>query len=186
MGPTMNLLREVFSHICGQQHCWVLGGMTLPLCERCTGLYVGAFFGLILVLAFRPRPRVLVYWIHGWFMLIMLPFGFHLVAHGGLMRTVTGALFAFGLVYYLALNPLTLWHFWGSDSVRRTGGYLLMLALMVTVLLAAICSGGIWAAWILTVFAVAGAFALLGCAAVNVAILPRTLRILRHPAESSV
>jgi len=38
-------------------------------------------------------------------MLIMAPFGYHLVAHGASVRMITGLLFGFGLTYYLALNP---------------------------------------------------------------------------------
>ena len=182
----MNLLREAFSHICGQQHCWVLDGMTLPLCQRCTGLYVGAFCGLTLVLLFRPRPRAFVYWLNGLFMLFMLPFGFHLVAHGGFMRTLTGALFGFGLVYYLVLNPGTLWRIWGSDSCSRTVSYLLAVTSTVAALLVAVYAGGSWVAWGLTPLAVGGVGALFLCVLVNAAILPRTLRILLHSSEPSL
>jgi uncharacterized membrane protein len=108
----MNDLRTLFSYVCGQQHCWVLGGQMLPFCQRCTGLYFGACCAIVLVAVVRPRPNALLYWVHGLFMLFMFPFGFHLVAHSARMRTLTGALFGFGLVYYLALNPFTSCRVW--------------------------------------------------------------------------
>ena len=181
----MNLLGELLSYVCGQQHCWVLGGVKLPVCQRCTGLYVGAFCGLILVLLFRPRPRATLYWIHGLCMLLMLPFGFHLVQHGGLTRTLTGALFGFGLVYYLALNPLTRWRAWAQDSSRLTALYFLLLSMALSALLLAVNTGQILAAWILTGFAVMGLLALLLCVLVNIVVLPLVLRTLRNSSQAS-
>ena len=182
----MNFLQQLFSHVCGQQHCFVLGGVTLPFCQRCTGLYVGAFFALVCVLIFRPRPRAFLYWIHGVFMLAMIPFGFHLVSHGAVARTVTGVLFAFGLVYYLLLNPLTDWRWWGRDVSGRTGTYLLSLG-MVALLLPLLAQwGGRMSAYGLIGLGVLGFAGLCCCTVVNLAVLPSTVRaILRHSAEPS-
>jgi len=41
--------------------------------------------------------------IHGAFLLFMAPFGFHWVAHGAAMRTITGVLFGFAVVTFLWL-----------------------------------------------------------------------------------
>ena len=38
----MEVLSEIFSHLCGRGRCFVSGGEPLPLCQRCLGLYVGA------------------------------------------------------------------------------------------------------------------------------------------------
>jgi uncharacterized membrane protein len=174
----MNFFHELFSHVCGQQHCWVLGGQALPFCQRCTGLYVGAFCALMLILIFRPRPKEFLYWIHGIFMLVMVPFGFHLVAHGGLMRTLTGALFSFGLVYYLALNPFTAWQAWKDDSAGRTRTYLLLIAILLPLLLVTVRLGGGLSGLVLTGLGGLGFAALCLLTAVNLAVLPRTLRTL--------
>jgi hypothetical protein len=182
----MKFLQQFFSHVCGQQHCWVLGGFTLPFCERCTGLYVGAFFALVFVLIFRPRPRAFLYWIHGFFMLAMIPFGFHLVAHGAMARTVTGVLFAFGLVYYLLLNPLTAWHSWGRDFHERTGAYLLTVGVAALALPWIAQWGGRMSAYVLTGLGVLGLAVLCCCVVLNLVVLPSTLRaILRHSAVPS-
>ena len=175
----MIFLRELFSHICGQQHCWVLGGQTLPFCQRCAGLYVGAFCALILILILRLRPTVFLYWVHGIFMLVMIPFGFHFVAHGGLTRTLTGMLFGFGLVYYLALNPFTAWHAWKADTAWRTRAYVLLIATLLPLLLLTVRLGGGLSALVLTGLGVLGFAALCVLTAVNLAVLPGTFRTLR-------
>ncbi len=180
----MIFLRELFSHICGQQHCWIVGGQALPFCQRCTGLYVGAFCAFILILIFRPRPNVFLYWIHGIFMLVMIPFGFHLVAHGGLIRTCTGALFGFGLVYYLVLNPFTAWHAWKADTAWRTGAYVLLIATLLPLLLPTVRLGGGLSALALTLLGVFGFATLSLLTALNFVVLPGTVRILRSRSVS--
>ena len=175
----MNFLRILFSLVCGQQHCWVLGGLTLPLCQRCTGLYVGACCALILVLVFRLRPSAFLYSLHGLFLLVMFPFGFHLVAHGPLMRTFTGALFAFGLVYYLALNPVTLLHAWKAATPIRVLCYFALSAVSIALLLFSVQAGGSAMALVLSTLALFGLAGLALLAAANLLVLPATLRALR-------
>lgn len=180
----MILLRELFSHVCGQQHCWVLGGQTLPLCQRCTGLYIGAFCALVLMLIFRLCPNRFLYWLHGAFMLLMIPFGFHLIAEGGLGRTLTGALFGFGLVYYLLLNPFSAWRWWKVSGSWQVRSYLLLIAAMLPVLLLTTHSGGEFSAFALTFLAVVGFAGLCLLTALNIAVLPRTVRALRSRSAS--
>ncbi|HEX8713028.1 MAG TPA: DUF2085 domain-containing protein [Terracidiphilus sp.] len=175
----MNSLRFLFSFVCGQQHCWVLGGFTLPLCQRCTGLYVGASCAFLLVLLFRPRPGAFLYSLHGFFMLFMFPFGFHFVAHGALMRTFTGALFAFGLVYYLALNPLTHFRAWKPESSSRVISYLAAVAVSIVLLLRTVQAGGEVTAIVLSSLAIAGLAVLTLLTAANLVVLPATVRALR-------
>lgn len=181
----MTHLRFLFSFVCGQQHCWVLGGQALPLCQRCTGLYVGVFCALILVFVFRPRPSAWLYSLHGLFMLIMFPFGFHLVAHGGVMRTFTGALFAFGIVYYLVLNPFTLLHAWSAAGPCRVFSYFSCLGVSIGLLLCAVLAGGNVTALVLSTLAISGLAALVMLTAVNFIVLPATLRALRPHSISS-
>ena len=77
----------------------------MPVCERCLGLYLGALWSLVLVLALRPLPTKAMLWLHGLAMLSMVPFGYHLVPHGPVVRTVTGFVFGLGMMYYLLLVP---------------------------------------------------------------------------------
>jgi uncharacterized membrane protein len=180
----VNLLRELFSHICGQGHSWVLGDQTLPFCQRCTGLYVGALLGLVLLLVFRPRPRAAIYWIHGVFLLLMIPFGFHLIEHGSLLRTITGTLFGFGLVYYLALNPITAWRWWKPGEPRAVALYLLLMVMALVLLLVAVTSGGSIAAFVVSGLGALGLASLCALVVMNLAVLPDTVRTLRSAAHS--
>ncbi len=174
----MEYLSEFFSYVCGQQHCWVLDGETLPFCQRCTGLYAGACFALVLVLLFRPMPGALTYWIHGAFMLAMFPFGFHLLEHGGLVRTFTGALFSSGLVYYLALNPLSAWNAWKKVDRLRTAVYLSSIGAAIAFLLLAVNFGGAKSAVVLAGLGVIGFAALSILTVLNLIVLPGILRQL--------
>jgi len=97
---TMN---EFFQHFCGSApgHVWAPGGELLPLCQRCTGLYAGAVIAALAMVLLRPRIDRRFLWIHGAFLLLMIPFGFHLVPQGAALRTVTGILFGTGVVAFL-------------------------------------------------------------------------------------
>jgi hypothetical protein len=85
-------------------------------------LYVGAAAALLVCLTFRPRPTKAVLWAHGLMLLLMVPFGYHLLPQNGEIRTLLGQLFAVGLVGYLALLPASLagWRYRGN---RWTWGY---------------------------------------------------------------
>ena len=181
----MDSLRILFSHLCGQQHLWTLDGVTLPFCQRCTGLYVGAFCALVLVAAFRPRPNAFQYWLHGVFMLVMFPFGFHLVEHGGIIRTFTGALFAFGLVYYLALNPISLTSGWKGHSLWRSAAYFTLVIGAIVLLLTSVQRGGAGIAFLFTILGTLGLGVLVLLVAANLIMLPRIFRTLLHRPTAS-
>lgn len=181
----MDALRTLFSFVCGQQHNWVLGGVTLPFCQRCTGLYVGAFGAFLLIIVLRPAPRALLYWLHGFFMLFMLPFGFHLLPHGGLMRTFTGTLFAFGLVYYLALNPLSVWIGWNHAPRAQILTYLSLIVTFIASLLICVRWGGAAIAQLLAIFGALGMVALLFLTITNLLVLPRVFRSLLRDSASA-
>ena len=103
----LELLHHLFAEVCGQNpaHTWAPGGLPLPCCQRCTGLYVGALAGTALHLWLKPRLTSGFLWIHGAFLLQMIPFGFHWLPQGPLLRTITGVLFGLGLVSFFLLLP---------------------------------------------------------------------------------
>lgn len=100
------ILQHFFGWVCGQEpaHTWAPCGLLLPFCQRCSGLYAGAFVAAVLHVWLRPAPTNRWLWLNGSFLLLMVPFGFHWLPQGPLLRTVTGVLFGFGLVAFLALG----------------------------------------------------------------------------------
>ena len=102
----LELLRHVFGWVCGQNpaHSWSPGGEMLPLCQRCTGVYVGAFVAALLHLAARPAPTTRWLWLNGAFLLFMLPSGFYWIPQNAGLRCASGILFGFGLVAFLRLT----------------------------------------------------------------------------------
>jgi len=108
----METLLNLFSHVCGQQidHTWLPGGIPLPVCQRCTGLYIGAALALGLLLGFRPRLTGWFLGVHGLFLVGMAPFGLHWIDHGPAVRAITGLGFGAAVVVFLALWPLEFFH----------------------------------------------------------------------------
>ncbi len=100
-------LNACFAWVCGQNldHTWSPGGILLPLCQRCTGLYAGAAIATLLHLVIRPKLNSRWLELHGAFLLIMVPFGFHWVSQGSVLRAVTGSLFGFAVCTFLWLRP---------------------------------------------------------------------------------
>jgi hypothetical protein len=79
--------------------------MLLPCCQRCTGLYAGAAVALVLHLGLRIRPTARFLQVHGGFLLLMIPFGYHWVPQNALVRGVSGVLCGTGVVSFLWLLP---------------------------------------------------------------------------------
>lgn len=168
----MDLLREIFGVVCGRGHLCLVGGVALPFCQRCAGLYAGCVWAAICWLAFRPRPGRRVLWIHTGFLLIMAPFGYHWVQHGEAIRILTGYLFAVGLVYLLALNP--------AEQYRRREGrtrneflYFSAVSAGAPLLLAAIYWGGERTAVALSIAGAAGLLLYFVLVIANLIVLPR-------------
>jgi hypothetical protein len=111
------------------------------MCQRCTGFYVGAAYATVIIGLFRPGPSRRLLWAHGIAMLVMIPFGYHLLPQTALLRTVTGQLFAFGLVYYLLLNPADRWDWWHDCGSRRLAGYWICMAVGLPLLLLGLTHG---------------------------------------------
>lgn len=138
----MTSLYDIFSLVCGQQHNWMPGGQPLPFCQRCTGLYVGAVLAFPAFLLFRPKPTSRMLWVHGMFLLAMVPFGYHFVVQTGEIRMLTGQLFAIGLVYYLMLLPGGYWPYLREPLFNALPGYCALSLLAVLLLLAMATQGG--------------------------------------------
>lgn len=100
-----DLLQHAFGWLCGQYpaHTWSPGGDLLPLCQRCTGVYVGALVAGLLHLAWRPAPTPRWLWLNGTFLLFIIPSGFYWIPQNPELRCASGILFGFGLVSYLWL-----------------------------------------------------------------------------------
>jgi uncharacterized membrane protein len=101
----LEFLDHLFAAVCGQnpEHTWAPGGVPLPFCQRCTGLYVGAAIAWLLHCWLRPRPTTRFLQIHGAFLLYMAPCGFHWLPQGPVLRTLSGVLFGFAVVAFLWL-----------------------------------------------------------------------------------
>ena len=138
----MTSLHEIFSFVCGQQHNCIVGGEELPFCQRCTGLYVGAVPALLAWFLFKPKPTNRMLWTHGMCLLLMMPFGYHLVSQNGEVRMLTGQLFAIGLVYYLTLLAADRWPSLRELSPRGIAGYFAAGLATLFVLQASVLWGG--------------------------------------------
>jgi uncharacterized membrane protein len=98
-------INHLFAAICGQnpEHTWAPGGILLPCCQRCTGLYAGACVAALLHLWLRPKLTARFLEAHGLFLLLMAPFGFHWLPQGPVLRVITGVIFGFAVVTFLWL-----------------------------------------------------------------------------------
>jgi uncharacterized membrane protein len=180
------LLAHWFAAVCGQYpgHTWAPGGILLPCCQRCTGLYVGAGAAALLHLWLRPKLSGRFLEIHGAFLVVMVPFGFHWVAQGPMLRTLTGVLFGFGVVTFLWL-PLS--QRAGKPRSRplwlqgSAWGYFVILGAAVILLPTTAMLGGAFAAYGLSGAACWGALVLAALIAGDVCLgLLGGLRLLRR------
>jgi len=176
------LLHQLFAGVCGQNlaHTWSPGGLPLPCCQRCTGLYVGALVAAVLHLWLKPRLTGRFLWIHGLFLLQMIPFGFHWLPQGPLLRTVTGALFGFGLATF----------FWLLPTARRLVGkkataekYFTAMVVGVALLLALSVSNSVASASALALFAAGGLLTLAALVLANLWLLAASFLKLTRRLE---
>src|SRR5579862_6301415 len=124
----MEFLELLFHFVCGQIHRWTVAGQLLPFCERCTGLYVGGIYAFVTTALFGPKPTRFWLCLHGALLLLMIPFGYHLVIENSMVRTVMGQLFAIGLTYFLLLTPVSVMTRERTSS-GRSGWFYLSIAL---------------------------------------------------------
>ena len=82
----MDIATEIYSHLCGQQSCLVIEGQTLPVCQRCLGLYAGAAItGAYLVLSGvwrRGLPCLSITLAHITIILLAMLGGIHVLDFG--------------------------------------------------------------------------------------------------------
>lgn len=167
------LLNALFGLVCGQAaaHTWSPGGILLPFCERCTGLYAGTAVALALHLALRVRPDVRFLQVHGGFLLVMIPLGYHWVPQDALVRTLSGVLFGAGLVGFLWVMPgprVTATHALGrAQGLLYTAGLISGLAFIPA--LAARGGQGAWYALVCLAVAGLGGLGILTLANVGLA-----------------
>ncbi len=175
----MDLLRHCFSLVCGQNpdHTWCPGGLMLPFCQRCTGLYLGAFVAAGLYWLLRPGLTNRLLWVHGLFLLAMAPLGFHWLPHGPFLRGLSGFYFGAALVTFLVL-PLRKPD--GNSGVKSgvwnvNSGYWLGLAITGPALPLVVEGGGRGAAFAMIASATAGALVLGALACRNAFVAISTL-----------
>jgi uncharacterized membrane protein len=163
-------LSHLFAAVCGQNldHTWAPAGLLLPCCQRCTGLYVGAGMAALLHLWLRPKLSARFLEIHGAFLLFMAPYGFHWVAQGPALRTITGVLFGFAVVTFLRLPLASRFTF--HVSRPAVWGYFLILGATVALLPLVASVGGQVAAFALSGIIACGALALLALVVANISL----------------
>jgi hypothetical protein len=168
-------LLDLFSLVCGRYpgHVWAPGGFELPCCQRCTGLYVGAFCALVLQALYRPPARAGYVWAHLALLAQLVPCAMYWVPQGPISRTLSGAAFASALVAFLRLLPQEAWPAWLRPKERGNAGYWLGLAASLAGMLALALGGGRPGAVVLSVLTAAGACSLAALALLNLACLAR-------------
>jgi uncharacterized membrane protein len=179
------MLDLVFAHLCGKTvgHVWMTGGIELPCCQRCAGLYIGALCAIALHLIFRLPPLSKRHWIPGVLLLQMVPFGFHLLPQGPLLRTLSGQLFAFGVVSYLWLLPGK--YLWKKRKpcASTIWAYILIAGATLLMLPAAALWGGVPMAILLSWLCFAGLLSLGMLVLANLVLVLATLASTRHLQE---
>lgn len=193
----MEALFDLFGHFCGQQidHTWLPGGVPLPVCQRCTGLYVGAALAVGLMGWFRPRLDGWFLLVHGAFLLGIAPSRLGWIEDGPEMRTITGFLYGAAVAVLLARWPVEVLGcvarfrrprpaLQGGGEVARpterrlprcdragAWGYWVGLSVGVAVLPLLCLSGGSMALWVLAVGIGAGGLSLVLLLTLNVVAL---------------
>lgn len=103
----MSILRTIFSFLCHQnaERCFDIDGLLLPLCQRCTGVYVGMGISFIWLLAncyYKKGlpPRTVIY-VNIVSSVIMPVFGFHLLDPGPGWRLWSGLIFGNAVAFLI-------------------------------------------------------------------------------------
>ena len=165
--------------VCHQihSHSFSIGGHQLPLCARCTGIYLGAISAILIMSRLRRRavylPTAGVLGLLGLFFGAMVADGLNstLQTFGGglwdssnIVRLVTGTMagLAVAVVFYPVFN-VSLWH---SEVRKRervlTRGFELGIYLAIAGLLVAlVLAGWEWLLYPLSVLSIGGMLALL-------------------------
>jgi uncharacterized membrane protein len=169
-------LGHLFSYVCGQVNNWAPGGELLPFCQRCTGLYVGGALAAGVSLFTRPRATPGKLWLHSGLLLLMVPFGYHLVPQGETLRTLTGQLFGYGLVYVLLLVPANFSAFLEESESSDSRVYALLLLAGVPLLQLAVRFGASAMSVLMAWIGFTGLLAYATLAIANVIVVPIAIR----------
>lgn len=165
-----DILTHLFGAVCGQnpEHLWRPGGVLLPCCQRCTGMYGGALVAIGLHVWLRPRPSTRFLKVHGLFLLLILPCASPWLPQGPVLRTMSGILFGFGVVAFLMLSREE-WLVRRPGPGLRPGLALYFFGLAGTLLLLPFVAafGGPFAAYVLSILACSGALGLAVLVLVN-------------------
>jgi uncharacterized membrane protein len=199
-------LASLFLPLCGQYapHVWSPGGIALPCCQRCSGLYAGALIALLLQVFLRPRWGNAGQAIHGLMLLQVVPLGLHWVPQGPVLRSWSGLWLGFAAVCFLWAAPARWWALRRGSASRVPAGkvspsvscrfppgsrafyFAILAATMALVPLAGAC-GGPAAGTFLAAAAVGGVLALGLLALANLLLAAAWLvqRVFRPPAATS-
>ncbi len=94
------LARELFGFLCHQDpaRTWEPGGVGLAMCARCVGVYAGFALAVPMLVLVRRVGGKVGLWVHGILVMQVVVFGFHLLPHGATVRTLSGQIFAVGVL----------------------------------------------------------------------------------------
>jgi uncharacterized membrane protein len=168
----MFLLSSLFSRVCGQNpdHTWVLGGLPLPCCQRCTGLYAGALLAIVLHAWLRPRLSRGFVQVHALFLLQLALAGLPGLAQGPVLRTFSGLFYGFGVVAFL-WSPITLRLRPRPSGAGRMWRYAARLGASLVLVLSAVAWDQRLSAMALSGIVLAGAMALAALILVDIALV---------------
>ncbi|MEO5952913.1 MAG: DUF2085 domain-containing protein [Chloroflexia bacterium] len=170
-------------------HSFTIAGHQLPLCARCTGMYLGAFSTLIILSRIKKRagglPTVGILVLLSLFFGSMVVDGFNSTFQtfgGGFwdstntVRLVTGTMsgLAIGMVFYPLFNANT-WHrdVLGRQRVIDRLPKLLPFIAAAGVLVVLVFSGADWLLWPISLLSIGGLLALLTMSNTMLALLIR-------------
>lgn len=168
----IELLTKICSFICGQAHCSYSNGLMMPICQRCTGLYVGSAIGFIAWRSIRPRMTSQLVGMHVACLLVTIPFGFHWVAQGEVLRIASGMMFGVGLVGCLCFGA------GAYTENRQHGASLIRYAAWVVFGCATVLIAITWLHlfWTLIYFVIVGVAVVAGLLVANLNFLTETVR----------
>ena len=184
-------LLQFFSVICGENpdHIWSPGGQPLPCCQRCTGLYAAALLAVARHIWLRPCITRRFLQFHALFLLQLGLFAFPWLPDSSALRSVSGSLFAFGVVAFL-WPAVSGWLPTSNHGRAGRGAYALGMVASAGLIPAIATWGGAIGGSVLMCLVLAGALALAGLAIANLVRLPSSLasslRLLPHRRELSV
>ena len=90
----MDILTDIFARVCGQGHCFEVGGEALPVCGRCMGVYFGGTATGVWLMATglwrRGLPSWGVFLVNVVVLLAALAGGLHVIEGGTTWRVLCG------------------------------------------------------------------------------------------------